>query len=84
MLETGWSVGCLTARKYDPYKIHKKIIYPKIVRLRPEVSQTVDIMVKQACCVVQLEAVKLAHADHGLERVAKRMFGYDHPGNAKG
>jgi hypothetical protein len=63
----------LTTRKDHPNKIHKKVIKPKIQKLRPAVRNPRIVMIKHARRIIKYQSIDLAHADDNLERVPKRV-----------
>lgn len=74
----------LTPWYYYPYKVHEKVITPKVVRLWPAVCNAFVIEVKHARRVVEDIAVNLTEGYHSLKRMAQRMLTSDKPCHDEG
>lgn len=74
----------LTSRYYYPYKVHEKVIAPKIVCLWPAVSDALVPEVKHARRIVEDIAVNLTKRYHSLKRMAQRMLSSDQPCHGEG
>ena len=72
------SHAILTSGNHNPNKVQEKVVAPKVKCLGPPVHTSGIIMSKHAGSVVQDVAVDLAQRDHGLEGVAKGVFGGNH------
>lgn len=74
----------LTPWYYYPYKVHEKVVTPKVVRLWPAVCNAFVIEVKHARRVVEDIAVNLTEGYHSLKRMAQRMLSSDKPCHGEG
>jgi len=64
-----------TKGDHDPDEVHKKVIDPKVITLRPTVRHPVSIVIKQACCVIQCIPIQMAHADDYLQWMPEGVLG---------
>lgn len=60
----------LTSGYYYPYKVHEKVIAPKVICLWPAISDALVPEVKHARRIVEDIAVNLTKGYHSLKRMA--------------
>ena len=74
----------LTSGYYYPYKVHEKVITPKIICLWSAISDAFVPEVKHARRIVEYIAVNLTKGYHSLKRMAQRMLSSDQPCHGEG
>lgn len=74
----------LTAGYYYPYKVHEKVVTPKIICLWPAVCNAFVIEIKHTRRIVEDVTVNLTKGYHSLKWMAQRMLCSDKPCDGKG
>lgn len=57
----------LTKGDRDPDEVHKKVIDPKVITLRPRIRHSVGVVIKQARRIIQRISIQMAHTDNYLQ-----------------
>jgi hypothetical protein len=70
----------LTARENHPNEVHEEVVSPEVQKLGSRVRDLRVVVIEHAGCVVENQAVDLAHADDDLEGVAERVRVCDEEG----
>jgi len=73
----------LTARENHPNEVHEEVVTPEVQKLGSRVRDLRVVVIEHAGCVVENQAVDLAHADDDLEGVAQRVRVCDEEGYDK-
>ena len=74
----------LTPWYYYPYKVHEKVVTPKVVRFWPAVCNAFVILFRHARFVVEDITINLIKGYHSLKRMVLRMLSSDKPCHSEG